>query len=79
MTESSPTGRDRATAAGRAAAAHTAASADIEAFLRRVPEVPGPAELTEYATLLAREEALRAERLDAAAAAGLTADSVEGG
>ncbi|MFB9236422.1 hypothetical protein ACFFWC_12815 [Plantactinospora siamensis] len=69
--------RDDLETARRAAAAHTAASRDVEAFLRRVPEVPGPAELAEYATLIAREEELRAQRLDAADAAGLTAPSIE--
>lgn len=64
--------------ARRAAAAHTAVSGDLEAFLRRVPETPSPADVAEYAVLLAREEAVRAERDDAAEAAGLTAPSVSG-
>ncbi|MFF5173508.1 hypothetical protein ACFY3U_12810 [Micromonospora sp. NPDC000089] len=60
----------------RAAAAHTAASRDVEAFLRRLPEVPDPADITEYATLLSREEAARGERQAAADAAGLQLPSL---
>jgi len=56
---------------------HTAASGDLEEFLRRVPAVPDPADLTEYAALLAREQAVRAQRDEAAAALGLTIPSVE--
>ncbi|MEV4755009.1 hypothetical protein AB0J86_07840 [Micromonospora sp. NPDC049559] len=67
---------DRETAR-RIAAAHTAASRDIEAFLRRVPAVPAPADIAEYTNLIAREEALRAERQDATDAAGLQILSVE--
>jgi hypothetical protein len=63
--------------ARRAAAAHTAASRDLEAFLRRLPEVPGPEHIAEYATLLAREEQVRAERLEAVDAYGLSAPSVD--
>ncbi|MFY1670802.1 hypothetical protein ACN27G_12660 [Plantactinospora sp. WMMB334] len=62
----------------RIAAAHTAASRDVEAFLRRIPEVPTPADITEYAALLAREEALRTERTDAAEAAGLGVPTIGG-
>ncbi|MFI6131365.1 hypothetical protein [Micromonospora sp. NPDC051141] len=61
----------------QAAAAHTAAAADVEAFLRRLPEVPGPADVTEYATLLSREERARADRQAAADAAGLELPSME--
>ncbi|MFY1622329.1 hypothetical protein ACN268_03900 [Micromonospora sp. WMMD735] len=61
----------------RAAAAHTAAARDVEAFLRRLPEVPDPADITEYATLLTREEQTRTERQDAADAAGLRLPSLE--
>ena len=75
MTDLIPPADDRESAR-RAAAAHTAASRDVEAFLRRVPAVPGPAELAEYAALLAREEAARADRDDLVDAAGLTAPSV---
>lgn len=63
----------------RAAAAHTAAARDVEAFLRRVPATPTSSDIAEYATLLAREEAVRAERADAATAAGLDIPSVGGG
>ncbi|MFI9638865.1 hypothetical protein ACIG87_02180 [Micromonospora sp. NPDC051925] len=60
----------------RAATAHTAAARDVETFLRRLPEVPAPADITEYATLLTREEQTRAERQDAADAAGLQLPSL---
>jgi hypothetical protein len=63
--------------AQRAAAAHTAASGDVEEFLRRVPEVPDPADIVEYAALLAREQAIRAERDEAVNAIGLEVPSVE--
>ncbi|QDY09079.1 hypothetical protein FJK98_19585 [Micromonospora sp. HM134] len=61
----------------RAASAHTAATRDVETFLRRLPEVPDPADITEYATLLTREEQTRTERQDAADAAGLRLPSLE--
>ncbi|WKU06054.1 hypothetical protein [Micromonospora sp. HUAS LYJ1] len=61
----------------RAASAHTAAARDVESFLRRLPEVPDPADITEYATLLSREEQTRTERQDAADAAGLRLPSLE--
>ncbi|WP_420116478.1 hypothetical protein [Micromonospora sp.] len=61
----------------RAASAHTAAARDVETFLRRLPEVPDPADITEYATLLTREEQTRTERQDAADAAGLQLPSLE--
>ncbi|MBM7076483.1 MULTISPECIES: hypothetical protein [Micromonospora] len=61
----------------RAASAHTAAARDVETFLRRLPEVPDPADITEYATLLSREEQTRTERQDAADAAGLRLPSLE--
>ncbi|MFI2713715.1 hypothetical protein ACH495_26690 [Micromonospora sp. NPDC018662] len=54
-----------------------AAAADLEAFLRRLPEVPDPADITEYADLLSREERARADRQAAADAAGLRLPSVE--
>jgi hypothetical protein len=63
--------------ARKAAAAHTAASRDLEAFLRRLPEVPGPEHIAEYATLLAREEEVRAERLTAVDVYGLSAPSID--
>ncbi|MCI4067035.1 hypothetical protein MRQ36_32495 [Micromonospora sp. R77] len=61
----------------RAAAAHTAAARDVEAFLRRLPEVPDPADITEYATLLSREERTLTDRQAAADAAGLQLPSLE--
>ncbi|MBY8874621.1 hypothetical protein K7640_22590 [Micromonospora sp. PLK6-60] len=61
----------------QAAATHTAASRDVESFLRRLPEVPGPADVAEYANLLSREERARADRQAAADAAGLRLDSLE--
>jgi hypothetical protein len=64
-------------AARRLAAAHTAASRDVEAFLRRVPALPTPADIAEYNALVAREELVRTERLAAVEAAGLEAQSVE--
>jgi hypothetical protein len=64
-------------AARKAAAAHTAASRDLEAFFRHLPEVPEPQHIAEYAALLAREEERRAERLDAVEAYGLSAPSIE--
>jgi hypothetical protein len=77
MTDLIPPDDDRETAR-RIAAAHTAASRDVEAFLRRVPELPTFADVAEYAALLAREEAFRDERQDAAEAAGLGAPSISG-
>ena len=65
--------------ARRIAAAHTAAAQDVETFLRQAPQLPEPADLAEYTTLLAREQGLRAQRGTAAEAAGYAAPSVEGG
>ncbi|PZF83191.1 hypothetical protein [Micromonospora deserti] len=61
----------------QAAAAHTAAARDVESFLRRLPQVPDPADITEYANLLTREERARADRETAADVAGLTIPSLE--
>ncbi|MFG1677612.1 hypothetical protein [Micromonospora sp. NPDC049282] len=61
----------------QAATAHTAAAADVEAFLRRLPEVPDPADVTEYADLLSREERARTDLRAAADAAGLRLPSTE--
>ncbi|MGI5150617.1 hypothetical protein ACQEVC_30405 [Plantactinospora sp. CA-294935] len=77
MTDMIPPEDDRETVR-RLAAAHTAASRDVEAFLRRVPALPSPEDIAEYAALLAREEALRTERTDAADAAGLNVPSIGG-
>lgn len=60
-----------------AATAHNAVSAQLEAFLRRVPDVPGLADQAEYANLLAREEQLRRQRRASADAMGLQIDSFE--
>ncbi|MFC7549958.1 hypothetical protein [Plantactinospora sp. GCM10030261] len=89
MTDLYPTGDDDRTAPGRGtgvtderelarrtAAAHTAASRDVEAFLRRLPEVPSPGDVAEFGALVAREELLRAERQEATDAAGLPIPSV---
>ncbi|MDW5325928.1 hypothetical protein [Plantactinospora sp. KLBMP9567] len=77
MTDMIPPEDDRETVR-RLAAAHTAASRDVEAFLRRVPALPSPEDIAEYAALLAREEALRTERTDAADTAGLNVPSIGG-
>ncbi|MFC0097402.1 hypothetical protein ACFFKH_07660 [Micromonospora marina] len=61
----------------QAATTHTTAAAEVEAFLRRLPETPGPADVTEYANLLSREERARADRQAAADAAGLRLPSLE--
>ncbi|MEU9509188.1 hypothetical protein AB0D32_23245 [Micromonospora sp. NPDC048170] len=61
----------------QAAAAHTAAARDVEAFLRRLPEVPDPADITEYANLLTREAQTLGDREAAADATGLTVGSLE--
>ncbi|MFG1889297.1 hypothetical protein ACGFIR_15690 [Micromonospora sp. NPDC049051] len=61
----------------QAAATHTAAAREVETFLRRLPDVPDPADITEYANLLTREERARADREAAADAAGLTIGSLE--
>jgi hypothetical protein len=78
MTDTQPTDdANLREAARRTAAAHTAASRDIEALVRRIREVPEPGDIAEYATLIAREQALRAERDGALGAVGLDAPSVE--
>jgi hypothetical protein len=69
---------DDLSAARRIAAAHTAATRDVEAFLRQAPQLPEAADLAEYTTLLAREEALRGQRQTAAEAAGYAAPSLGG-
>lgn len=61
----------------RVSAMHTAASSDIEEFLRRVPAVPEAADIAEYATLVAREQAIRAQRDGTINAFGLETPSVE--
>lgn len=61
------------------AAAHGAAKAatDLARFLDGASAGQDPAQLAEFAVLLAREEASRAERDDACAAIGLAAPSIE--
>ncbi|MDZ5446178.1 hypothetical protein U2F26_26170 [Micromonospora sp. 4G57] len=61
----------------QAAAAHTAASRDVETYLRQLPDVPDPADITEYANLLTREERARLDRQAAADGAGLQLPSME--
>ncbi|MFC0004416.1 hypothetical protein [Micromonospora siamensis] len=61
----------------QAAATATAAARDLEAFLRRLPDVPDPADVAEYANLLSREERARGERQSAADTAGLQLPSME--
>ncbi|MEU6023700.1 hypothetical protein [Micromonospora sp. NPDC047134] len=75
MTDLYPAADDREVLR-EAAARHTTAVREVEAFLRRLPEVPDPADLTEYADLLTREEQTRADRTAAAEAAGLTIASL---
>lgn len=77
MTEQTASDRAGLERARRAAEAHTAASGDLEEFLRRVPAVPDPADIAEYAALIGREQAIRAERDEALNAVGLAAPSVE--
>ncbi|GAA4467673.1 hypothetical protein [Phytohabitans houttuyneae] len=61
----------------RAAEAHTGAVRDMARFIEGFDGAPDAAALAEYAGLLAREEATRAERQDLLAALGLEAPSVE--
>lgn len=64
--------------ARQAAAAYAAAVRETERFTDRLDGQPDPAELTEYATLLAREEAAHMQRRDAFAPLGLNVSSEEG-
>jgi hypothetical protein len=64
-------------AARQAAEAHTAAARAIETWIGRVGAIPTAGEVAEYGALVAREEATHAERRDAFAVLGLTAESVE--
>ncbi|HEX5542653.1 MAG TPA: hypothetical protein VFX60_14020 [Micromonospora sp.] len=77
MTENAPTDVQLRQTAERLASAHTAASSDLEAFLQRVPPLPTPADIAEYANLIAREQAIRIDRDAALAALGLQAPSIE--
>lgn len=64
----------RARGAARAVAK---AATDIADFLDQTSAVPDPAQLAEFANLLAREESAQAHRNEACAAAGFEADSIE--
>lgn len=63
--------------ARRAAEQHTGAVRDMERFIEGFGGTPDAAALAEYAGLLAREEATRADRQDRLAELGLEAPSVE--
>jgi hypothetical protein len=63
--------------ARRTADAHIAAVRALERFVTGLRDVPRAVEIVEFTTLSAREEAARADRIDAFAALGLTAASVE--
>ncbi|MGK5440866.1 hypothetical protein ACSNN7_03410 [Micromonospora sp. URMC 105] len=76
MTDLDPAADDREILR-EAAASHTAAALDVESFLRRLPQVPDPADIAEYANLVTREERARANREAAADAVGLTIGSLE--
>lgn len=78
MTSTPPrSANDDLDAARRAARGYSAAVRAMENFLDRVSPVPDAAEIAEYATLAAREEATRAQRQDALVALGLEVPSVE--
>jgi hypothetical protein len=63
--------------ARRAAQLHTTAVGDMERFVEGFDGTPDAAALAQFAELLAREEATRADRQDALAELGLEAPSVE--
>jgi hypothetical protein len=63
--------------ARRAAELHVGAVREMERFIERFSGTPDAAALAEYATLLAREEATRADRQDLLATLALEAPSVE--
>lgn len=63
--------------ARRAAELHTQAVRDMERFIAGVDGAPDVGTIAEYASLLAREEATRAERQEILAGLGLEAPSVE--
>lgn len=63
--------------ARRAAELHLDAVRDMERFIERFGGTPDAAAIAEYATLLAREEATRADRQELLAALALEAPSVE--
>ncbi|MFV2124433.1 hypothetical protein ACFHWS_07770 [Micromonospora sp. LOL_013] len=61
----------------RAARAYAEATAQTARYLDRTGTLPDPADIAEYANLLAREEATRDERADALRAAGLEVPSLD--
>lgn len=63
--------------ARQVARAMATVATEIADFLDRATVVPDPAQLAEFATLLAREESVQANRNEACGAAGLQAPSVE--
>lgn len=76
-TELEVTGGDPLAVARRAAAVYAAAVADTEEFATRLDGDPDPDNVTEYAALVAREEAARARRREAFLALGFTLDSLQ--
>ena len=63
--------------ARQAAKESAKAARQLAEFLENASAIPDTAQLTEFVTLLAREEATRAERDEACASAGYLAPSVE--
>lgn len=63
--------------ARRAAERYAAAVADTERFVEGLDDDPDPAAVAEFAALVAREEATRAQRYDAFLVLGFNIDSVE--
>lgn len=63
--------------ARRAAEFHIDTVRELERFLAQLPGPPGASEVAEYANLAAREEAARADRLDAFTVLGLDAPSLD--
>ncbi|WFE29922.1 hypothetical protein O7623_12380 [Solwaraspora sp. WMMD791] len=61
----------------RAARAHAEATAQTARYLDRTGALPDPADVAEYANLLAREELTRDERADALRLAGLDVPSLD--
>jgi Spy/CpxP family protein refolding chaperone len=59
------------------ARAYAAATREMVEFLERASAVPSPEQEAEYATLLAREESVRALRQDALHDLGLEVRSIE--
>ncbi|MFV2022608.1 hypothetical protein [Micromonospora sp. LOL_023] len=61
----------------RAAHAHADATTETARFLDRMGQVPDPASIAEYASLLAREELTRDERAEMLREAGLDLPSLD--